>query len=396
MPPAATPAVNQSEFHALVEALAGDCASMSCRIAERFHEEIPSYTRLRGDDITPAGAAVIEDLLIRVRDKRAPDADEDLGMYQEHGRLRAEQGIPIADMLSAWRIGLDEVRLRAEQHGASDSVRLEFIERMLTWLHVAMHASAGAHREVELEQARHDEHHRADLVRAMLFGSVASGDLFVQAGAYGLDADIPYHAIRARLHPGLSIVDAERLLGLEPGGRRSGLAGLIDGDIAGFAIALPRQTPKAVIGVGPAARLDSLSGSFRLATRAMETALALGIEGVVRFEDLRLLPAVLSDRDVGERLVERYITPVLLNGAAGDALLETIACYLRQNRRVGAAATELHLHVNSLRYRLRRFEQMTGANLRSTEDLFEVWWALSHAGMTVSVTASAADRSRDL
>lgn len=375
------PAVDETEFHALVAALTDGCAPTSRRIAERFHEEIPSYTRLRSSDITPASAAVIEDLLIRVRDKRAPGPDEDISMYREHGRVRAEQGIPIADMLSAWRIGLDEVRLRAEQHGASDSVRLEFIERMLTWLHLAMHASAGAHREVELEQARHDERHRADLVRAVLFGSVAAGDLSVQAGAYGLDAGACYHAVRTRLRPGLSIVDAERLLGLGSGGRRSGLAGLIDGDIAGFSITLPRQAPKAVIGVGPAARLDSLAGSFRLATRALETALAQGIEGVVRFEDLRLLPVVLSDRDVGERLVDRYVTPVLLKGASGEALLETIACYLRKDRRVEATATELHLHVNSLRYRLRRFEQLTGADLRRTEDLFEVWWALSRANL---------------
>lgn len=377
----AIPAVDEREFHELVAALTDDCAATSRRIAERFHEEIPAYTRLRSSDITPAGAAVIEDLLMRVRDKRAPDPDEDLSMYREHGRVRAEQGIPIADMLSAWRIGLDEVRLRAEQHGASGCVRLEFIERMLTWLHVAMHASASAHREVELEQARHDEHHRANLVRAVLFGSVAAGDLSVQAGAYGLDAEARYHAVRTRLRPGLSIVDAERLLGLGSGGRRSGLAGLIDGDIAGFVITPPRQTPKVVIGVGPAARLDSLAGSFRLATRALETALAHGIEGVVRFEDLRLLPVVLSDRDVGERLVERYVTPVLAKGVSGEALLETIASYLRQDRRVEATATELHLHVNSLRYRLRRFEQLTGADLRRTEDLFEVWWALSRANL---------------
>lgn len=381
MAPTAIPAIDEVELHELVGALTDDCAATSRRIAERFHEEIPSYTRLSSSDITPAGAAVIEDLLVRVRDKRAPDPDEDLSMYREHGRVRAEQGIPIADMLSAWRIGLDEVRLRAERHGASDSVRLEFIERMLTWLHVAMHASAGAHREVELEQARHDEHHRADLVRAVLFGSVAAGDLFVQAGAYGLDADARYHAVRTRLRPGLSIVDAERLLGLWPGGRRTGLAGLIDGDIAGFATTPPPHTPRAVIGVGPAVRLDALAGSFSLATRALETALAHGIDGVVRFEDLRLLPAVLSDRDVGKRLVDRFVTPVLNKGASGEALLATVACYLRQDRRVEATATALHLHVNSLRYRLRRFEQLTGADLRRTEDLFEVWWALSRASM---------------
>ena len=54
----AIPAVDEMEFYELVAALTDDCAATSRRIAERFHEEIPSYTRLRSSDITPAGAAV--------------------------------------------------------------------------------------------------------------------------------------------------------------------------------------------------------------------------------------------------------------------------------------------------------------------------------------------------
>lgn len=378
----AIPTVDEAEWQGLIEALIEDRTATSRRIVERFHEEIPSYRRLSSGEITPAGVTVIEHVLTSIRDKRAPDPDEDLALYREHGHLRAQQGIPIEDMLRAWRIGMDEVRVRAEQHGASDSVRLEFIERMMAWLHVAMYASASAHREIELELARHDEHHRANLVRAGLFGSVAAGDLIAQVSAYGLDVGARYHAVRARLRPGFSIVDVERLLGLRVDGRPSGLAALVDGDGVGFAITPPQRASKAVIGVGPAVTLDSLAGSFQLATRALETALARGIDGVVHFEDLRLLPAVLSERDVGERLVDRYVAPVLRKGNSGQALLETIACYLRQDRRADATAAALHLHVNSLRYRLRRFEELTGADLKRTDDLFEIWWALSRVSMT--------------
>jgi DNA-binding PucR family transcriptional regulator len=34
------------------------------------------------------------------------------------------------------------------------------------------------------------------------------------------------------------------------------------------------------------------------------------------------------------------------------------------------------MHANTLRHRLRRFEEATGANLRSPADLAELWWAL--------------------
>jgi DNA-binding PucR family transcriptional regulator len=34
-----------------------------------------------------------------------------------------------------------------------------------------------------------------------------------------------------------------------------------------------------------------------------------------------------------------------------------------------------------VRYRLARFEQLTGANLRETQVLFELWWALELSTM---------------
>ena len=41
-----------------------------------------------------------------------------------------------------------------------------------------------------------------------------------------------------------------------------------------------------------------------------------------------------------------------------------------------AAARALHVHSNTLRHRLRRFEEATGATLRDPRDLVELWWAL--------------------
>ena len=44
--------------------------------------------------------------------------------------------------------------------------------------------------------------------------------------------------------------------------------------------------------------------------------------------------------------------------------------------RVEDAARALHVHPNTLRHRLRRFEEATGAALRRPTDLVELWWAL--------------------
>ena len=39
-------------------------------------------------------------------------------------------------------------------------------------------------------------------------------------------------------------------------------------------------------------------------------------------------------------------------------------------------ARALHVHPNTLRHRLRRFEEATDANLRNASDVIELWWAL--------------------
>jgi putative transposase len=47
------------------------------------------------------------------------------------------------------------------------------------------------------------------------------------------------------------------------------------------------------------------------------------------------------------------------------------------DKNVARAAEALVVHQNTLRYRLARFAEITGANLDSTDTLLEVTWALA-------------------
>ncbi|HEX5292866.1 MAG TPA: PucR family transcriptional regulator [Streptosporangiaceae bacterium] len=60
---------------------------------------------------------------------------------------------------------------------------------------------------------------------------------------------------------------------------------------------------------------------------------------------------------------------------AGD-VLPTLRTWLERNRRTEEAARALHIHPNTLLYRVRRFEQISGRSLATTEGLAEVWLAL--------------------
>jgi DNA-binding PucR family transcriptional regulator len=88
---------------------------------------------------------------------------------------------------------------------------------------------------------------------------------------------------------------------------------------------------------------------------------------------------VLADDALGEILVERYVTPIRALGAFGEELLQSLRVFARHDQNIDAAAQELFVHPNTLRHRLSRFEETTGANLHNVEQLAEIWWAMTLA-----------------
>jgi hypothetical protein len=351
------------------------------RAVARMIDEAAGYRRVPPEELQPVVrgnlAAILEDV--------AADGSERVELFREAGRVRARQGVSVEDMLHGWRIGLDELRRTARECVADlelgDSVLLAFTERSLAWADRGMLESAAEHRRAELEIVRREQHVRANLVREVLLGTLSAGELRTQVLAYGLDLGAMYTPFRVRADASLDVRAAERALGVaDTAGPRSGLAALIDGDLAGFTLRPPAALgQEALAGLGPAAALDGLAHPFVLASRALDAAIALGLSGAVAFADLGVLPAVLADDDVARPLHEAIVTPVLRAGRSGETILATVRLYLDNDRRLNATAREMHTHVNTIRNRLARFQELTGRDLRRSADLVETWWALQRS-----------------
>jgi purine catabolism regulator len=56
-----------------------------------------------------------------------------------------------------------------------------------------------------------------------------------------------------------------------------------------------------------------------------------------------------------------------------------LASFLAQDRSWQRAAKGLHIHKQTLVYRMRRVEELTGRRLSRTEDVAELWFALKTA-----------------
>jgi DNA-binding PucR family transcriptional regulator len=155
------------------------------------------------------------------------------------------------------------------------------------------------------------------------------------------------------------------------------LVGIVDGEVWGLVARRPEVAPEqGTVGLGTAAELGAVDASFSLAARALETAAAFELTGVVGIDDLSLRPVIMSEDHLGDRLVRRYLEPLGELGDFGATLEHTVREYLANDSRIDDSARALIIHPNTLRHRIDRFQQLTGADLHRTEDVIEVWWAL--------------------
>ncbi|HEV7931142.1 MAG TPA: helix-turn-helix domain-containing protein [Actinomadura sp.] len=124
-----------------------------------------------------------------------------------------------------------------------------------------------------------------------------------------------------------------------------------------------------VIGVGgPSQGIGDLAGARREADRALQVLRRRGeSHGAVHYDDVYLesLLIRLVDTAVDEgdglrgplRRVRRH------DQEQGKDYIATLSCYLDAGGDVRAAATTLNLHANTVRYRLRRIEELSGLDL---------------------------------
>ncbi|MBT2446575.1 PucR family transcriptional regulator [Streptomyces sp. ISL-43] len=117
----------------------------------------------------------------------------------------------------------------------------------------------------------------------------------------------------------------------------------------------------------------------REAVLALRRAGASG-ESMVVFSDDMTERWLHDDPSVLHGLVDQVLGAVLrYDTEHGSALLLSTLTWLERDRSTEEAARALHIHPNTLLYRLRRFAGLSGKNLSSTADLTEVWLALRAA-----------------
>ena len=117
-----------------------------------------------------------------------------------------------------------------------------------------------------------------------------------------------------------------------------------------------------------------------MARREAQWALDRAVEAgrdVVSYGDDRTERWLTSDTADLRALVEQVLGAVIsYDSAHASDLVTSVRVWLEHDRQTERAAAALHIHPNTLLYRVRRFERISGRPLTSTESLAEVWLAL--------------------
>jgi purine catabolism regulator len=101
---------------------------------------------------------------------------------------------------------------------------------------------------------------------------------------------------------------------------------------------------------------------------------------VASYRDLGSFQLLLSlqDDDALRLFCDSVLSPLENggNGDYGDELVRSLEVFIEQNGQWERAARELYCHRHTLRYRIRRIEELTGRDLSSARDRIEFWLAL--------------------
>jgi hypothetical protein len=376
-----------SAWRVLVNTLVADLEVIAERTTARVFEELPGYRRLSRERVLDGVRRTFRAGHRGLLERRPPGVEEQLPYARRCGQAAATEGVPVDELLHAYRIGLDVLRERVRADAPSgphrDAVVLEALDILIAWNSSGMVSAAAAHRETELEIVRTEEQRTAAFVRQLLLDGMGRTDRRAHLELLGIDPDRPYYVICARPGEGIGASEVRGYFRLdETDNRACGVVALVEGYVVGLLSELPSGAVPVAVGASPATSIDRLAEAFPLALRALETAKASGVRGVFEFGSLGVAPAVFSDTDVGEGLVAKYVAPLERRGRSGQVILDTVDAYLSCDRALRATALALGVHPNTIRYRVGRFESVTGASLRRTADLVETWWALRRRSLT--------------
>lgn len=306
-----------------------------------------------------------------------------IDLWRHTGRRRARQGVPMEMVLNAYTLGTRVLWEALLAQGALDQVDEQVLllagQQVWSALDVQNGVFIEAYRRESLRLDRRDLQRQQRTLDALVEGRGADPDFATDAReALHIAPDVGIACAVAPYDGSLDeplIAPADRL---ERQGVvshwhvRGGLYfGLLAGDLPRDAELATWLEPLATGRVAVASSPEGLAGfatAFQLAARAIDTVPA-GETSVVAVS--QRLPEVLlaGSPEVASLLVRETVAPILAQPPhVADTLRETLTALLDHDGSAKHAAESLYCHRNTVIYRAKQIEELTGRSLSDPRD----------------------------
>ncbi|MEA5360808.1 helix-turn-helix domain-containing protein [Amycolatopsis sp., V23-08] len=370
---------------------------------DEFADEIASAIEARVEFYSTRGVVSAEDLRQSVRGNLEyvlrslrEDRFADVAAARTTGARRAEQGVPLAVVMAAFRVLFSQIwhslvlHARAQQQ-VSNQALVDAASDLWSAHDTFAEEMAAAHRETTMALVLRNEGERSALVGALLEGRpLHETSVWDVADVLRLPKRGPFVVVAAE-----SVQLAQEALpGIENRlrTRRIGSAwrllpdaqiGIVrfehDADLGPLKATLAASA-RSRIGVSPPyPALTETAAALRFARIALASTVA-GAPHVTMFDDFPLAVAAVSAPDAMQRVRQAVLGPILeLPAEQGKVLLETLAAWRDNGGSASSAAGVLFCHPNTVRHRLRRIESATGRSLSDPKATAEILIALEAA-----------------
>ena len=350
-----------------------DAVTATAGVAIR--ESVPEYAYVSDDQLWQASRRNIGAMLTALLERRHLTQSE-LQDFADTVEERARNGVPLDEYLlavSTAEASMWDLMWKGTT-GVPTEQMLEAFALRFANVKALTRFTATAHRRIELRTAREEYERRALALRSLLRGKLEADELREHSGRLGLDVTRSYVVVRARGQQGVDTEQVQRQLA----GRRNhppyAVFALWGEDVVGLLADLPAASDSIVAGVAGPVALEAMGHAHEQAQLALATAWPLGKPGVYALADLGLRANVQQSPEVGRELRQKYLAPLQGSGSLGEELLGTVRAYLETGSKRDGAASRLHVHINTVGYRIGRFSELTGADLSDLATLAELWW----------------------
>ncbi|HEX3792350.1 MAG TPA: helix-turn-helix domain-containing protein [Pseudonocardiaceae bacterium] len=318
----------------------------------------------------------------------------DLSAPRETGRQRARAGLPLPELLRAYRLGFADLwAVLVEQARLTGSTAYAALVDTATYVWSLADdyslAVTDAYRDAQADRMFEEARQRSALIEAVLTGdSVDHGTLWEVAERLRIPFEGAFLVVAAetgsiganplgRVEPRLAALDISSGWRLLPG-LELGLLSLRTSSRLPDALAVITTVAHTRIGVSPVfGQLDGAPNAARLARIAM-TSVPASTVAVHQFDTTALGVLAAADPDTSRRVAHTVLGDIVsLPAEDRDTLLATLETWLDAKGSATETGKLLYVHPNTVRHRLRRIEQHTGRSLNDLRAIGELTMAMT-------------------